>query len=284
MARTALTALTVAKIKPPASKAARTERYDAAVPGFGVRITPEGTRSWIFVYTSPTQRKRRRYTIGIVDFDKPDGKVTLNLDQARGEALRLRELVRTGSDPAEVREGAVTAAVAEAEAAKGETFAAIAKDYQARDLARMRRGSEIAAIIDRELVPLWGHLLARDITPIHVEECVLALVRAGKPEAARKLLEIIRQRFDWAMAHPSYRIGSSPADRLKATKLIGKKKPRKRILTDDELRAVWRAAKRAGYPFGPMIKVLMLTALRRNEVAEASRSEFELGRKPWTIS
>ncbi len=54
MARTALTALTVQKMKPPASKAARAERYDAAVPGFGVRVTAEGTRSWIFVYTSPT--------------------------------------------------------------------------------------------------------------------------------------------------------------------------------------------------------------------------------------
>src|SRR6266851_5006100 len=102
MARTALTALTVQKLKPPASKTARVERYDAAVPGFGVRVTAEGARSWIFVYTSPTQRKRRRYTIGIVDFKVPDGETTLDLEQARAKANDLRRMVRDGHDPADV--------------------------------------------------------------------------------------------------------------------------------------------------------------------------------------
>ncbi|OAF17844.1 hypothetical protein AXW67_06910 [Bradyrhizobium neotropicale] len=250
-------------------------------------MTSEGSRSWIFVYNSPTQNKRRRYTIGAVDFDKPDGKTTFDLEQARAKASELRGMVKAKRDPAEERDKATAAAVVAAQAEQQENdrpdFAAIAKAYKARELSRLRRGSELGRIIDRELVGPWGKKAAADITAVDVEERILALVNAGKPEAARKLLEVIRQLFDWAMAHPSYRLDRSPADRLKAMKLIGKKAKRKRILSDDELRAAWRAACRMGYPFGDMVKVLMLTALRRNEAAEAHRSEFEIGRKLWTI-
>lgn len=287
MARAALTALSVQKIKRPASKTARAERYDAIVPGFGCRVTSEGNRSWIFVYNSPTQNKRRRYTIGAVDFNNPDGKSTFDLEQARAKAAELRRMVKGQCDPADERDKSDDAAAAAAKARQQEanrpTFAIVAETYKARELGRKRRGAELGRIIDRELIGPWGNKAAVDITSIDVEERILALVNAGKPEAARKLLEVIRQIFDWAMAHPSYRLERSPADRMNAMKLIGKKMKRKRILSDDELRGAWRAAGRMGYPFGDMVKVLMLTALRRNEAAEAHRSEFEIGRRLWTI-
>ena len=129
MARAALTALTVQKIKPPASKTARAERYDARVPGFGVRVTAEGSRSWIFVYTSPTQKKRRRYTIGVVDFKDPDGETTLDLEQARTKANDLRRMVREGRDPVELRASAEVAVVAEARTAETRTFRAVVDLY-----------------------------------------------------------------------------------------------------------------------------------------------------------
>jgi hypothetical protein len=283
MARTALTALAVQKIKRPSSKTDRVEKYDAIVRGFGVRVTPEGSRSWIFVYQSPKTSKRRRYTIGAVEFDKPDGKTTFDLEQARAKAHELRHAVKSKRDPADEREQAEAAEEAKAEEVQSTTFKAVAETYKARELGRKRRGSEMGRIIDRQLIPHWGERAIGDITAIDVERRILALVNAGKPEAARKLMEVIRQIFDWAMAHPSYRLERSPADRMNAIKLIGKKVKRKRVLSDDELCAAWRAAERVGYPFGPFVKTLMLTALRRNEAAEASRSEFDIGRKLWTI-
>jgi hypothetical protein len=155
MARNALTALTVQKIKPPASKSARAERYDAAVPGFGVRVTAEGSRSWIYVYTSPTQKKRRRYTIGIVDFKAPDGETTLDLEQARAKANDLRRIVRGGRDPSDVRETTKAAAITEAKEAENQTFSAVVGVYSDRDLAKKRRGWEVKRIIERELIPHW---------------------------------------------------------------------------------------------------------------------------------
>ena len=204
MARSALTALAVQRIKPPASKAARAERYDAIVPGIGCRVTSEGSRSWIFVYSSPTQKKRRRYTIGAVDFEKPDGKSTFDLEQARAKASELRGIVKANRDPAEERDTATEAAAAAVRIQQQQndrpTFAAIADDYKARELPGKRRGTEVGRIIDRELIKHWGKKAASDVTDIDVEQRVLALVNAGKREAARKLLEIVRHMFDWALA------------------------------------------------------------------------------------
>jgi integrase len=283
MARTALTALTVQNIKPPASKAGRVERYDARVPGFGVRITAEGSRSWIFVYTSPTQQKRRRYTIGIVDFKAPDGETTLDLEQARSRANDLRRMVRDGHDPAESRETTKAAVITEAQEAEGRTFRAVVDVYNKRDLAKKRRGWEVKQIIERELMPLWGDKSIGAITADDVHARIEALVEADKPEAARRLFEIIRRIFNWAIAQRRYKLDRSPADRMKPGDLIGKKTIRRRVLTNDELRALWHASGRAGSPFGPIIRMLMLTALRRGEVAEAGRSEFDFEQKLWTI-
>jgi integrase len=281
MARTSLTALAVQKIKPPAS--GRAERYDAAVPGFGVRTTAEGSKSWIFVYTSPTQQKRRRYTIGIVDFKSPDGKTTLDLEQARSKANDLRRMVRDGHDPAAMRETTKAAVITEAQAAEGRTFGAVVEIYKKRALATKRRGWEVKKIIDRELIPHWGDKPIDAISGIDVQERIEVLVEAEKPEAARRLFEIIRRIFNWAIARPSYKLARSPADRMKPGELIGKKTKRTRTLTNDELRALWQASKQAGYPFGPMIRMLTLTALRRSEVADAGRAEFDFERKLWTI-
>jgi integrase len=283
MARTALTALTVQKIKRPASKTARVERYDAVVPGFGVRVTAEGSRSWIFVYTSPTQKKRRRYTIGVVDFNEPDGEITLDLEQARSKANDLRRIVRDGRDPAEARETTRVAAITEAREAEEHTFSAVVDLYVKRDLATKRRGWEVKQIIERELIPHWGDKPISTISAIDVQRRVEMLVDAGKPEAARRLFEIVRRIFNWSLGRPSYKLDRSPADRMKPGELIGKKTIRRRVLSNDELRALWHASDRTGSPFGPMIRMLMLTALRRGEVADAGRSEFDFERKLWTI-
>jgi integrase len=283
VARTALTALTVQKLKPPTKKTDRVERYDAAVKGFGVRITPEGSRSWILVYTSPTKRKRRRYTIGLVDLKTPDGETTLNLDQAREKAVALRRMVRAGHDPADERETTKAAIIAEAQATETRTFRAVVDRYDKRDLINQKRGWEVRQIIERELVPYWGNKQISAIGPEDIEERVEALLDAGKPAAARRLFATARQVFNWAFARPSYRLTANPVDRMQASKLLGEARKRTRTLNNDELAALWRAAERLQYPCGPMICLLMMSALRRSEAAEAVWSEFGLASRQWVI-
>src|SRR5205823_3120597 len=52
--------------------------------------------------------------------------------------------------------------------------------------------------------------------------------------------------------------------------------PRKRTLQDWELRAIWAAAEATEYPYGPLIKVLMMSGQRRSEIAKARRGEIDL--------
>lgn len=51
---------------------------------------------------------------------------------------------------------------------------------------------------------------------------------------------------------------------------------RERVLTDHEVSAIWSAAESIGYPFGPLIKVLLLTGCRRDEIAKLRRSDLRL--------
>jgi integrase len=98
------------------------------------------------------------------------------------------------------------------------------------------------------------------------------------------LLGYIRRLFNWAIDQQVYAgLETSPCDRLKPKAINGEKKLRHRVLGDVELRALWIAADRLGYPYGPLFKLAMLTGQRKSEVAEVRWSEFDLAKKLWTI-
>ena len=70
-----------------------------------------------------------------------------------------------------------------------------------------------------------------------------------------------------------------PCDRIKARDILGKKSPRKRVLRDNEIRAVWQAAEATGYPYGPLFQLLLLTGARKSELACARWSEIDEERR-----
>jgi hypothetical protein len=80
--------------------------------------------------------------------------------------------------------------------------------------------------------------------------------------------------FDWAIGQRVYGIRTNPCAGLTPKNIIGKKISRQRILSDDELFALWRTAGRMPYPAGPVYRLLVLTALRLNEAADGSWPEF----------
>ena len=62
-----------------------------------------------------------------------------------------------------------------------------------------------------------------------------------------------------------------------------KRKARERVLKDDELRAIWRAADELKWPFGPLIHLLILTAARREEISRMAWSDLDLKRRLWSL-
>jgi integrase len=257
----ALSELALRKLQAPSS--GRRELYDGIIPGFGVRVTDKGAKSYIFLYVH--QGKRRRYTIGRVG--------AMSLDQARRKARELYELAQAGRDPA---------AEKKAPKATPAAFKDVVALFDRRALAGKRTGRETLRIIERELLPHWKDKPFTSITADDVHDRIDAVLDVGKKEAARRLFEIIRRLFNWARTQrDSYRIERSPCEGLKADDLFGEKAFRDRTLKDAELRAVWNAE--VGHPFGPIVRLLILTGLRRNEVARAQWSEFDFDKALWTI-
>jgi integrase len=85
-----------------------------------------------------------------------------------------------------------------------------------------------------------------------------------------QILKLVSKFFNWCV----------DADILAVSPAAGIKKPfaersRDRVLTDDELQAVWRAADSIGYPFGTIVQLLALTGQRRGEVAGMRWDEIE---------
>src|SRR6185312_5922916 len=80
-----------------------------------------------------------------------------------------------------------------------------------------------------------------------------------------------------------YGLDRSPCDRLAPKDLIGAKPVRERVLTDDEIRALWRATEELAYPFGDFTRMLLISGQRLREVANARRSEFDMDENLWTI-
>ena len=249
------------------------QRYvvmDALVPGMGVRVTENGVRTFILVARYPGYRSPARRALGVYS--------ALTLEAARDKARAWIEMVSKGVDPALVEERAKAEALRKQE----NSFAAVVEDWIQDKLSTERQGKDVERDVRREFLPVWE---ARPITEI-TDLDVLSIINAKKrkaPSQARNLLGHLRRFFAWAINQRVYGITTSPCDRLKPTDIIGKKVQGKRILSDDELFALWRTVKRMPYPFGPVYQILMLTALRLNEAAAGRRTEIDWKNRLWTI-
>lgn len=91
----------------------------------------------------------------------------------------------------------------------------------------------------------------------------------GAPIQANRTFAVLRCLFNFAVANEL--LEKSPCERKSKP---SKETSRDRVLSDDELRAIWSAC--TEYPYGPLVRMLMLTGQRRDEVASATWDEFQL--------
>jgi hypothetical protein len=264
-----LTDRTLKALKPaPAGK--RYVVMDSHVPGMGVRVTENGVKTFVLITRYPGHRSPARRALGVYD--------ALTLDAARDKARAWIELVHKGIDPALVEEREKAEAIRKQE----NSFGAVIEDWIRDKLASERRGKDVETDVRREFLPVWGKRPITDITDLDVLTIINWKKRTA-PAMARALLGHMSRFFSWAIDQRVYGISTSPCDRLKPTKIIGKKKKRTHTLNDDEIFALWRTIKRMPYPFGPAYQILTLTAVRLTEASEARRTEIDRSKRLWTI-
>jgi integrase len=255
-----LTARTVETIK---GGSARREIADSLMPGLYFVVQPSGTKSWAVRYRSGG--RSRKHTVGAFP--------AIDLKSARNIASKALRAVAEGRDPGREK--------AQAREAAPDTVAALAKQFIERHCKRENRprtAVETKRLLDLHVLPRWRHRLARDISRRDVIDLLDGLIDAGTPIAANRALSAIRKMFNWAVGR----------DILTASPCAGVKPPtaersRDRTLTDSELRNVWLAADKVGSPFGALVKLLILTGQRRDEVAQLSWTEIDLGNRLWVL-
>jgi integrase len=140
------------------------------------------------------------------------------------------------------------------------------------------------SIINGEFVKQWGDRPAGDISPRECAAAIRAIVERGTPEQARTAFEWLRRLYSWCIGVNEFGISTSPVATLRPSDLIGKKTAKDRVLSDEELRAIWAACDDMGHPYGPAVRMLILTGQRLREVAGAPWGEFDLDKKTWVIA
>jgi integrase len=255
-----------------ASPGRRDDYTDAIVPGLALRVTDRGHKSFVLVARFPAnpQHPTRRW-LGDV------GAITL--EEARKKARGWIELIGRGIDP-KIEEARKRAAE---QRRQQNNFAAVAAEFLERHASGLKKSAEASRIIEQEFIRRWGQRPATDIMPGEVAIAIRAIVKRGSPYQAHNALGYIRRLYSWAIGTHEFGIEASPVERLSPKDLIGKREPRNRTLSDDELRAVWSAAGEMGYPYGDIFRLLVLTGQREREVADMRWSEIDEHKKLWAI-
>lgn len=291
MARGNITETAISALKKPATgRRYLYDRGDGAVSGFCVCATADGHKSYMLGARFPALKAKRRkadrsaepaFTRRVI------GKVgDMSLATARAKAREWRELIAASKDPAEHEAAEKRAAALR----RADSFEDVAKRYLERYVrgperkrGPMRTAHDTEYAINRWLLPRWGTLPITSITPDHVKELCEDFERRGIVAHARNVFAIARGLFKWAVGKRYYDLAHNPCDGLEPGKLIGEVQARKRVLDDAEIRAFWKACETLGYPYRDLLRLVLLTGCRREEMAEAAWREIDLAGKTFTL-
>ena len=260
-------------IKALKAKAAPYEVMDRDVPGFGVRVMPSGKKSFIllrrFSSSNPTRRLLGHYRELVLDAD--GGFVEFTLARAREKARQWNAMLKAGLDPA-VEEDRRRQAKAEAARKKADATFGKGLDAYLKHKSKLRSAHEMGRNLRREFKG-WEDRPLADIGRREVEDIINGIVARGHTATAHAIFALVRGFFNWVCARHEYGIKESPCKDILPSALIGDRNIRQRTLTDHEIAAFWRACGRLDYPFGPLFRLLLLTACRLTAVSEARWSE-----------
>ena len=238
--------------------------WDDRIAGFGLKTTPAGAKTYLFQYRLGGRAGRtRRYTIG------KHGSITA--EAARKEADRLATLVRQGVDPQQEKQDTARRAIDLAFKPYAERF--IEDCLKVRWKASHKDGE---ALLRRYVIPVLGNKPLPDIGRADIRAVLKPVSR--KVATCRNLFAVLRRLFRWAVSEGDLTV--SPIAGMEPPPLPPK---RDRVLSDQELRLVWNASEKLGYPFGPLFRLLLVTGQRLEEVSGLSWGELDRETALWSL-
>jgi integrase len=246
-------------------------------------VQASGVKSWALRYRRKTDGRSIKHTIGSYPM--------LSLKDARSKATELRAEIERGADPHGDK------VVARRRATEvDDSFEVVVRRYIADMQRRQKRSWEwyarllglapngtpdtLAIIRDGStdqrgrrrisLVDRWGARRIGDVTDADIIDA-LDRVSAHAPILANRLHAVLSALFGWAKGKRL--VASNPCTDLDRP---AEEHSRDRVLNDKELRKVWLAAGELGHPYAGIVRLLILTGQRRNEIADLRWSEIDL--------
>ncbi|MFZ1948681.1 MAG: site-specific integrase [Pseudolabrys sp.] len=224
--------------------------------GFGVRVTAAGARSFILNYR--LRGREHRFTIGAW----PDWSAL----KAVREARSLRQRVDRGDDPLKDRASPPTI----------KTVSSVLDDFVGRYLRNtespLRSASHIESAFNRLVKPRIGKLGIYELRRSHVAEMLDHIQDTAGPVMADRTRACVRRALSWYAERDDQFNLTAAFVRVKS-RANAKERARTRVLSDEEIRIIWPVLAEVE-TFGALLKVLLLTAQRRDEVARMSRKEI----------
>lgn len=254
--RKAITETLAAKTRPP--ETGRLEIYDLYLPGFVLRVTANGARS--FAVMGRLYGKRLRVTLGRYPL--------LKVRDAREKARAALNAIKEGRDPRRLRRE------------RADTFKEVSEEYIARhvDVATRPSSAYETKRHLRKIGEEWNNRPLHSITRRDVIELLDKIADERGPIASNRARAALLTMFAWAMRRDI--IPSNPCDGVKP---VGKETARAHFLKDEDIRLLWLTSDALGYPVGAFCKLLVLTGQRRTEVGAMTWAELDEVARTWTL-
>jgi integrase len=254
--------------------------YHTCAKGLYLQVSKQGTKSWLFRYTSPITKKRREMGLGSLDF--------VSLAEARQLAVDNKRLVIDGKDPIEERKQSQLQK--QLEQARNLTFREVAEaciQSKSHGWKNAKHAQQWTNSLEAYVFPTLGHLPISEVSTDLVLK-ILDPIWVTKAETASRVRQRIETIWDYGKAR-NYMSGENPA-RLKGhlDKIMSKTAKVKRVrhfpaLPYNEIGSFVKELRtRSGYS-ALGLEFLILTAARTGEIIGAKWSEIDLGKAVWTI-
>ncbi len=255
--RKKLTEIAVQKLTPKPGQ--RLEVYDAITPGLMLRITERGKKSWSIVY--------RVAGAGVDGKRGPLRRMTLG----QHPLIELKEARKRAREAIDAADRGIDFAVQRQEQARERhlnNFETICTRFiELHIKAHTKKWRDTERLLNKYVVPAWRGLSIEDIDRAAAHKLLDELLTKHGTSIAREVRKHMTKLFNWAVDRGALAVNPVAGMRRPELRYI----PRERVLSMDELRAIWAGAGRMGYPFGSMIQMLILTAQRRAEIAKMRR-------------
>lgn len=243
--------------------------------GFAIRISPNGIKTWVFIYKS--QSRKRRMTLG----NYPG----MTLSNARAAFREARNLLEQGKDPIEVKRREKEEQLLKDEARRREfeapTVVRLVDEYLEKwAKPRKRSWREDQRILEKDIIPAWGKRKAKDIGRRDIITLLDKLVDRGAPIQANRTLACVRKMFNFAVSRDI--VTASPCTQITAPSAENR---RDRVLSVSEICLFWQKLDTAPMAIGTRLalKLILVTGQRKGEVINAEWSEVNLNSAWWTI-